>query len=98
VTGNGTASPMGSGTSTPVPISQEEQNEDTDMENQQNNPGAKEKGRVAYGMDKQRLFQIVAEITALIDRVEEVEIKKVKEVDKRLKACTNPEKVAGTAL
>jgi cyclin H len=94
VTGNGTGtgSVGGSGTSTPVPIPQQEQNEDTEMDNQQN------KEKVVYGMEKERLLQIVAEIAALIYRVEEVEIKKVKEVDKRLKACTNPEKVAGTAL
>lgn len=75
-----------------MPIPQEEQNEDTKMVDEQN------REKIVYGMEKERLLQIVAEITALIDRVEEVEIKKVKEVDKRLKACTNPEKVVGTAL
>lgn len=28
----------------------------------------------------------------------EVDVKKVREVDKRLKGCTNPEKIPGTAL
>jgi cyclin H len=90
--GTATGSIGGSGTSTPVPIPQEEQNEEMEMENEPNEE------KVVYGMKKERLLQIVAEITALIDRVEEAEIKKVKEVDKRLKACTNPEKVPGTAL
>ncbi|GFZ50968.1 hypothetical protein JCM24511_08726 [Saitozyma sp. JCM 24511] len=91
-TRNGIDSAGQSGTSTPVPIPQEEQNEDTKMVDEQN------REKIVYGMEKERLLQVVAEITALIDRVEEVEIKKVKEVDKRLKACTNPEKVVGTAL
>lgn len=49
----------------------------------------------------------VSDLRRIIEEVEEVvkddsganpELKRIKEVDKRLKACTNPEKIPGTAL
>lgn len=45
-------------------------------------------------------MEILGEIEELIRGVgtDEVDLKKVKEVDKRLKGCTNPEKIPGTAL
>ena len=53
-----------------------------------------------YGVEKERLKEILSEVEGLIKVVGdgEVDLKKVKEVDKRLKGCTNPEKVPGTAL
>jgi len=53
-----------------------------------------------YGVEKDRLMEILGEIEELIRGVgtDEVDLKKVKEVDKRLKGCTNPEKIPGTAL
>jgi cyclin H len=54
--------------------------------------------KVVYGMKKERLLQILGDIEGMIKGVGEVELKRVKEVDKRLKGCTNPEKVPGTAL
>ena len=53
-----------------------------------------------YGIEKAALVEILSEIENMIRAVGqgEVDLKKVKEVDKRLKGCTNPEKTPGTAL
>lgn len=52
-----------------------------------------------YGMEKVRLLEILDQIEAIIRAVAvELDVKKVKEVDKRLRQCTNPEKIPGTAL
>ncbi len=55
---------------------------------------------VPYGMEKGRLLEILTEIRQMIESVGdgEVDIKKVKGVDKRLRGCLNPEKIPGTAL
>lgn len=55
---------------------------------------------LVYGIEKDALVEIVSEIEDMIRAVGkgEVDLKKVKEVDKRLKGCTNPEKIPGTAL
>lgn len=55
-------------------------------------------------MPKDRLLDIVTEISEIIAGVMEVngdvgvDMKAVKDVDKRLKMCSNPEKIPGTAL
>lgn len=55
--------------------------------------------RLPYGMAKDRLVQILQDIEVMIkEGSRAVDVKKVKEVDKRLKLCTNPEKIPGTAL
>jgi cyclin H len=55
--------------------------------------------RLPYGMAKDRLVQILQDIEVMIKEGSgAVDVKKVKEVDKRLKLCTNPEKIPGTAL
>jgi len=41
---------------------------------------------------------ILEEIGEMVKSVPEVDLKKVKGIDKRLRSCTNPEKVPGTAL
>jgi cyclin H len=52
-----------------------------------------------FGSAKERLLEIIRDVAGIIGDAEvEVDIKKVKEVDKRLKGCTNPEKIPGTAL
>lgn len=52
-----------------------------------------------YGMEKSRLLEILEQIEALIQTAAVgLDVKKVKEVDKRLRQCTNPEKIPGTAL
>ncbi|WVQ94860.1 hypothetical protein IAU59_001943 [Kwoniella sp. CBS 9459] len=56
-------------------------------------------GEEMYGMKKDRLLEVVSDIETMIkDGQHEVDVKKVKEVDKRLKQCSNPEKIPGTAL
>ncbi|KAK8853355.1 hypothetical protein IAR55_004059 [Kwoniella newhampshirensis] len=52
-----------------------------------------------YGIERAGLVGILEKIERMIgDGGEEMGLKKVKEVDKRLKQCTNPEKIPGTAL
>ncbi|WRT70076.1 uncharacterized protein IL334_007070 [Kwoniella shivajii] len=52
-----------------------------------------------YGLEKERLLAILEEIETLVSHgKEEIDLKKVKTIDKRLKSCTNPEKIPGTAL
>jgi cyclin H len=52
-----------------------------------------------FGSTKERLLEIVQDVAAVIKGSEvDLDMKKVKEVDKRLKGCTNPEKIPGTAL
>ncbi len=53
-----------------------------------------------YGIEKDRLVGILSEVEEVVREVGtgEVDLKKVKEVDKRLRGCTNPEKIPGTAL
>ncbi|KJD99926.1 cyclin H [Cryptococcus gattii NT-10] len=52
-----------------------------------------------YGMEKSRLLEILEQIEAIIQTAAVgLDVKKVKEVDKRLRQCTNPEKIPGTAL
>jgi cyclin H len=63
-------------------------------------PMTEEDGReMPFGSAKDRLMGIIKEVADIIKSAEgEMDIKKVKEVDKRLKGCTNPEKVPGSAL
>ncbi|WWD19781.1 hypothetical protein CI109_104245 [Kwoniella shandongensis] len=52
-----------------------------------------------YGIEKSRLLEILEQIEQMIESGGgELDLKKVKDVDKRLKQCTNPEKIPGTAL
>jgi cyclin H len=52
-----------------------------------------------YGIEREDLVRIVEEVQDVIQSGKgEVDKVKVKEVDKKLKGCTNPEKVPGTAL
>ncbi|WWC64757.1 uncharacterized protein I303_107368 [Kwoniella dejecticola CBS 10117] len=53
-----------------------------------------------YGMTQVRLLDILRDIEGIIktDGAIDIDMKKVKEIDKRLKNCTNPEKIPGTAL
>lgn len=56
-----------------------------------------------YGVKEERLLNILDDIIAMIQgagtgELDSDALAKVKEVDKRLKRCTNPEKVPGTAL
>ena len=53
---------------------------------------------LAFGMERPRLEEILDEIETVIAGVPEMDMKKVKDVDRRLKGCTNPEKIPGTAL
>lgn len=56
---------------------------------------------VPYGVAKEVLEGVLREIRGMIRAGEgevEVDMKAVKGVDKRLRGCTNPEKVPGTAL
>ena len=53
----------------------------------------------AFGMPKERLLQVLDILEGLIKTGEgEMNLKKVKEVDKRLRQCSNPAKIPGTAL
>ena len=53
----------------------------------------------AFGMSKERLLQVLETLEGLIMSGEgEMNLKKVKEVDKRLRQCSNPAKIPGTAL
>ncbi|KAK6909068.1 hypothetical protein I203_103079 [Kwoniella mangroviensis CBS 8507] len=56
--------------------------------------------KLTFGMRKDRLLEILSNIEATIEKdgQSEIDLKKVKEIDKRLKNCTNPEKIPGTAL
>ncbi|WWC91870.1 uncharacterized protein L201_006817 [Kwoniella dendrophila CBS 6074] len=62
--------------------------------------GEEDLSQLPYGMKQQRLLTILQDIENIIRRDGHIEIdlKKVKEIDKRLKNCTNPEKIPGTAL
>jgi len=52
-----------------------------------------------YGIARQRLSTIIRDVETMIkDGAVELDLKKIKGIDKRLKSCTNPEKVPGTAL
>jgi cyclin H len=52
-----------------------------------------------YGIAKERLLGILDDVEDLIKKGEAVPEKAtLKGIDKRLKSCTNPEKVPGTAL
>ncbi|WWC72167.1 uncharacterized protein I206_106127 [Kwoniella pini CBS 10737] len=59
-----------------------------------------ENNQLPYGMTKDRLLEILSDIEKVIkmDGSIDIDMKKVKEIDKRLKNCTNPEKIPGTAL
>lgn len=60
---------------------------------------AETEGGELYGIPQQRLMEILTEIEGTIRRgAEPIDMKQVKGIDKRLKSCTNPEKVPGTAL
>jgi cyclin H len=61
-------------------------------------PMEEDNGESPFGSAKDRLLEIIKEVAEIIESAGEVDIKKVKEVDKRLKGCTNPEKVPGSAL
>ncbi|OCF44398.1 hypothetical protein I317_01658 [Kwoniella heveanensis CBS 569] len=64
-----------------------------------NSGESQSEGEEMYGMKQSRLLHIVSDIEKMIkDGQVEVDVKKVKEVDKRLKQCSNPEKIPGTAL
>jgi cyclin H len=61
--------------------------------------GEEEIEDMPFGSAKDRLLEIVKEVAEIIDSARgDVDLKKVKEVDKRLKGCTNPEKIPGSAL
>jgi cyclin H len=61
--------------------------------------GEEEIEDMPFGSAKDRLLEIVKEVAEIINSARgDVDLKKVKEVDKRLKGCTNPEKVPGSAL
>nr|ODN89598.1 cyclin H [Cryptococcus depauperatus CBS 7841] len=52
-----------------------------------------------YGLTRSRLLEILDQIQEMISSTEgDIDLKKVKEIDKRLRQCTNPEKIPGTAL
>lgn len=52
-----------------------------------------------YGMERGRLGQVLSDVGALVQEgLVELDLKVIKGIDKRLKSCTNPEKVPGTAL
>ena len=61
-------------------------------------PMEEDNGESPFGSAKDRLVEIIKEVADIIQGTGEVDFKKVKEVDKRLKGCTNPEKVPGSAL
>ncbi|BEJ15169.1 hypothetical protein CspHIS471_0409360 [Cutaneotrichosporon sp. HIS471] len=58
-----------------------------------------EEDKVPFGIAQDELFRISGQVESMV-RTGEAQhgLKKVKEVDKRLKGCANPEKVPGTAL
>ncbi|WVR09558.1 hypothetical protein IAU60_006627 [Kwoniella sp. DSM 27419] len=58
----------------------------------------KDGNRTLYGMHQERLLEIIRDVQVIIRQAVDVDLKKVKEVDKRLRQCSNPEKVPGTAL
>lgn len=51
-----------------------------------------------YGMTQERLLEIISAIAKMISSVVDTPLARIKEIDKRLKGCTNPEKTPGTAL
>ena len=52
-----------------------------------------------YGLPRDRLLSIISDLEKLIQQGSAgLDLKKIKGIDKRLKSCTNPEKVPGTAL
>lgn len=52
-----------------------------------------------YGAPREDLLRIISDVEDIVRAgTGDLDLKKVKEVDKRLKACTNPEKIPGTAL
>ncbi|WVO16712.1 hypothetical protein L204_104393 [Cryptococcus depauperatus] len=52
-----------------------------------------------YGLTRSRLLEILDQIQEMISSTEgDIDLKKVKEIDKRLRQCANPEKIPGTAL
>lgn len=61
-------------------------------------PMEEDNGESPFGSTKDRTLEIIREVAWVIKGVGEIDMKKVKEVDKRLKGCTNPEKVPGSAL
>ena len=66
---------------------------------QRYNSAASTEEDVPYGMEKGVLLGILEDVESMINQESGgVDLKKVKEVDKRLRTCSNPEKVPGTAL
>lgn len=60
---------------------------------------AEEGAALPFGAPLAELRIVLAEVEAVVAAsTAKFDIKKIKEVDKRLKGCTNPEKVPGTAL
>lgn len=58
-----------------------------------------EPGDLPFGASKENVLGWIEEIAETIRASQGVmDLKKVKEVDKRLKGCTNPERVPGSAL
>ncbi|CAK9780137.1 cyclin-like protein [Cutaneotrichosporon oleaginosum] len=58
-----------------------------------------EEGKLPFGIAQDALLGISGDLETMIRAGEaQQDLKKVKEVDKRLKSCANPEKVPGTAL
>lgn len=58
-----------------------------------------EEGEELYGISHEQLLEVLDHVEGEITKgAEPLDIKQVKGVDKRLKSCTNPEKVPGTAL
>jgi len=61
-------------------------------------PMEEDNGESPFGSTRDRTLEIIKEVAEIIEVAGEMDMKKVKEVDKRLKGCTNPEKVPGSAL
>lgn len=60
---------------------------------------AEEGAGLPYGTELGELRRLLGEVEEVVRGANaKFELKKIKEVDKRLKSCTNPEKVPGTAL
>ncbi|ORX39396.1 putative cyclin-dependent protein kinase regulator [Kockovaella imperatae] len=58
-----------------------------------------ENGETTFGLTKGRLVEILVELEAMIETGKtELDRKTVKDIDKRLKQCSNPAKIPGTAL
>ena len=57
-----------------------------------------QEGELQFGIARDALEEKLRSVAETISSGPEMDMKLVKSVDKRLKGCTNPEKVPGTAL